>query len=163
MYKDGYLWSFFYCGELTSTTGNDDWKELKISSLKLGKTVTFATHIRSNYVEIICNGVTLKGPINSSAYNRMIKGSLFRREMVIAVNPNKNARFTVPTGASFSSTKFSNTDMYKPNGSTEKLSTSNSSCLGYKFDSGMPKHTYYGDYNSTSSNGYVNDVATGSI
>lgn len=166
MYKDGNFSLFFYCGSLTSTK---TWDEHAMPNIKMGDTVEFTTQIYQTGVMLTCKransslSYTMSATLKPDAYDAMKNGCLFRREMVIAINPNSSGAILVPTGASFTTATFSNTDLYMANGTTAQLKSSNSTVVEGTFDSDTPTHTYNGDGSSSTSNGYVNDYGYGYI
>nr|WP_312578280.1 hypothetical protein [Sedimentibacter sp.] len=106
----------------------------------------------------------MSASINSTAYNILKTGCKFVREMCLAINPETNNEYIVPTGASFSSATFSSTDLKMANGTSTTLKSSNSIVLRNKFDSQPTDHsTYVGNSTSSDAGTYIYDTGYGSI
>lgn len=163
MYKDGYFWLFY------GPYNTGSWKQAKIpSAAGFGYTVTLNTRMYTNGVMLTCSrsgggSTSMSAPINSDAYDVLKDGCRFVREMVIAINQETDGRVLVPTGASFSSATFSNTDLKMNNGTTKTLNSRNSIVFRDIFDEGTDDDTYLGGSSSSDTGTYINDAGYGSI
>lgn len=164
MYQDGHFWLFY------GPYNTGSWKQYKIgSAARLGKTVTFNTKLYTNGVMLTCSrsgdgSTTMSAAINSTAYKKLKKGCKFVREMCLAINPERNGHILVPTGASFSSTTFSKTNLKMANGTTNTLTSLNSIVLRDQFDTDTKDHsTYVGNSTSSNTGTYISDTGYGSI
>lgn len=167
MYKDGEFKLFYYGTDDTAVTTWDE-RSVPANSAALGKTVTFSTHFTSTKYVMISTSIgsyaaSLLVQLTDDAYEAMTNGCMFVREMVIAVNPESNGSILVPTGASFTTATFKNTDLITASGASKALTTSISSVVEGTFDTGTPTGTYSGDGSSTTVSGYVHDTGYGYI
>ncbi|MBB6215015.1 hypothetical protein HNQ80_001104 [Anaerosolibacter carboniphilus] len=88
----------------------------------------------------------------------MQNGAEFNREMTIGVNKNAQGIVTAPKDAYYKDATFKNTSITVLDGTTQKLSTSNSNVTNSgKVDPGTPTNTYADRKSSTTVDGFVHD------